>query len=178
MPSGRRHDQITWFLLPVVGAISFFITKQWNMVTATSLSFLFSGLMFGPDLDIKSVQYARWGLLRWIWKPYQRAIRHRSLISHGPLIGTLVRLWYILNVLVICFALFAALDYLVTHKTNWNLSTILSSSFEFFGHQHRSEVIASLVGLELGSISHGLSDWLGSTYKKLNNFNKKRKRSR
>jgi uncharacterized metal-binding protein len=177
MPSGRRHDQITWFLLPVIGASSFYLTKQWNIVVAISLSFLFSGFMFGQDLDIKSVQYARWGILRWIWNPYQRSMRHRSFISHGPLIGTLVRLWYLLNVLVICFIV-VALSYSLVHKITWDLSKILQSSFDFLAHKHLWELIASLVGLELGSMSHSVSDWLGSSFKKINSPKKKKKQSR
>ena len=60
--------------------------------------------MLGPDLDIHSIQYRRWGPLRWIWLPYQKALKHRSQLSHGPIIGTAVRVMY-LSVWIALFAI-------------------------------------------------------------------------
>src|SRR6476469_8723425 len=95
MPSGRTHDQITLWSLPLVAALTFGQTSSSNLTLLVSGSFLFGGLMFGPDLDIYSCQYQRWGWFKAIWLPYQKSLRHRSFLSHGPLIGTALRILYL-----------------------------------------------------------------------------------
>ena len=53
-------------------------------------------MYLSPDLDLVSRPFKRWGLLRWFWLPYQKLIpRHRHWISHGPVIGSAVRLVYL-----------------------------------------------------------------------------------
>ncbi len=95
MPSGRTHDRITLWSLPAVAGLSFSLTRNGNLTLLIATGFLFGGLMFGPDLDIHSRQYQRWGWLRWIWQPYQHNLRHRSFLSHGPIIGTALRVFYL-----------------------------------------------------------------------------------
>ena len=58
----------------------------------TAAAFLVGGLWLSPDLDTRSNALHRWGPLGGIWWPYRRLIRHRSIWSHGPLIGTTTRL--------------------------------------------------------------------------------------
>lgn len=130
--------------------------------------------MFGPDLDIYSLQYKRWGYLKWLWTPYQRGMRHRSFISHGFLVGTIVRLWYLLS-FVLFWLILIMLGYGLITKTSWNWSKILQQSLTFILKDHPKEIISSLIGLEVGAMSHSLSDWVGSAYKRLN---KKKKRLR
>jgi len=48
--------------------------------------------MFGPDLDLHSVQYKRWGPLL-LWIPYQNSTP--SLLSHGLIVGTTLRVLYL-----------------------------------------------------------------------------------
>ena len=95
MPSGRTHDRITLWGLPFITGLTFGSTGSGNVTLIVAGAYLFSGLMFGPDLDLYSIQYKRWGYLRWIWIPYQKALRHRSLLSHGLIIGTTVRILYL-----------------------------------------------------------------------------------
>ncbi len=64
MPSGRTHDRITLWCLPIVAVGTYMLTQQLPWMLIASGGFLFGGLMFGPDLDIHSVQYKRWGILR------------------------------------------------------------------------------------------------------------------
>lgn len=45
-----------------------------------------------PDMDLNSgsKSYKKWGILRYLWKPYQLLIGHRSWLSHsGPISYTL-----------------------------------------------------------------------------------------
>lgn len=164
MPSGKTHDRITFWILPVVAVLTFGQTQSGILTLLVSGGFLFGGLMFGPDLDIYSRQYQRWGFLRWIWIPYQKSLRHRSFLSHGPIIGTALRslylsLWIILlGGLVILIA-----DLLGVETTGWKTSTELALSSV---SEYQAEGIALLLGLELGAMSHSLSDWGGSAVKR------------
>ena len=88
MPSGITHDRITLWTLPWIVGITYGFTRNGEVTLILSGGFLFSGLMFGPDLDIHSIQYKRWGLFKGIWLPYRNLFRHRSLFSHGLIIGS------------------------------------------------------------------------------------------
>lgn len=175
MPSGRTHDSITLWSLPLIAGLTFARTQSSSLTLCVSSSYLFSGLMFGPDLDVYSHQYKRWGLLRWIWLPYRRSMRHRSFWSHGPLVGTIVRIAYLL----IWVGLFSAVGILTgaivaqfTGITNDGTSLAqqwCSTSLGSIGHlpqQYPTEAIAIAIGLELGAMSHALADWALSTYRR------------
>jgi uncharacterized metal-binding protein len=165
MPSGRTHDSITLYALPLVAGVTFWQSRSSNVTLFVAGGFLFGGLMFGPDLDIYSVQYQRWGFLRWIWLPYQKSLRHRSFLSHGPIIGTTLRVLYLGCLLGIVTILLLA----ITEKL-WNTAFTWQHLGETVGRSlssHSIEFLASLLGLELGAMSHSLSDWGGSAYKRV-----------
>lgn len=164
MPSGRTHDRITLWTLPFVAALTFTQTQSSNLTLLVSGSFLFGGLMFGPDLDIYSCQYQRWGWFKLIWLPYQKNLRHRSLVSHGPLIGTALRILY----LATWIAVVGILGLVIAEKIgnlalNWQ-DVVLGCWRSIV--QHPIELLAIYIGLELGAMSHYLSDWGGSAYKR------------
>lgn len=166
MPSGRTHDRITLWGLPLLAGITFSLTQSGNLTLIISGAFLFSGLMFGPDLDLHSRPYKRWGPVRWIWIPYQKTLRHRSILSHGPIIGTTLRLLYlsiwlgILGIIVLEIA-----------QRVWNVEwswQSLAQSVKASLTQYSTEWIALYLGLELGAMSHSVSDWSSSAYKRFN----------
>ncbi|MBW4691751.1 MAG: metal-binding protein [Lyngbya sp. HA4199-MV5] len=178
MPSGRTHDSITLWSLPLLAGLTFASTQSSSLTLCVSGSYLFSGLMFGPDLDVYSHQYKRWGLLRWIWLPYRRSLRHRSFWSHGPIAGTIVRVAYLL-IWVVLFSsggiVVGAVVVQLAGKTNdwfvlaqqwWSHSLMVLGQLPL---QHPTETIAIALGLELGALSHSLSDWLVSTYRRAMN---------
>lgn len=163
MPSGRTHDQITLGMLPGVAITVLMLSRSTSLTLSLSGAFLFSGLMFGPDLDIYSVQYKRWGWLRGIWLPYQKLLHHRSWLSHGPIIGTVLRLVY----LGIWLGIGAALTGVLLTQVGGipvDSQRILQQA-EQQGREYLPEGLAVLLGLELGAMSHALSDGLGSLYK-------------
>ena len=165
MPSGRTHDHITMYALPFVAGVTLWQTRSSNATLLVAGGFLFGGLMFGPDLDIYSVQFQRWGFLRWIWLPYQKSLRHRSFLSHGPIIGTILRILY-LGCLLAILAIFL----LAIAQTLGNLSFTWQNLGGSVGRsllQYHAEYIALFLGLELGAMSHSLSDWGGSAYKRV-----------
>lgn len=161
MPSGKTHDRITLWCLPGVGIATLAITRDPQPTLIVSGAFLFSGLMFGPDLDIYSIQYKRWGCFRWLWLPYQKMLRHRSGFSHGPLIGTILRIIYLSGCLGAIAVMGIALAQLIGNFSwNWRTWTITSWNWLLI---HWEEALALFLGLELGAMSHTFSDWLGST---------------
>ncbi|UBF24165.1 metal-binding protein [Kovacikia minuta CCNUW1] len=178
MPSGRTHDSITLWSLPLIAALTFDRTRSSSLTLMVSAGFLFAGLMFGPDLDIYSRQYLRWGVLRWIWLPYRQNMRHRSFLSHGPIVGTIVRVGYLLTwlgMVALAAILISAIAYQLVGKiANWQIlaQNLLDESVTLIRRslqQNAAEWIALLIGLELGALSHSLSDWVGSWYKRLKN---------
>ena len=97
MASGQQHDRATcWLALPYGLLWWPWLGPLGTVVSA--LAFLIGGLWLSPDLDTNSRPYQRWGPLRWLWWPYRKALRHRSLLSHTPVVGTLVRVGYGLGI--------------------------------------------------------------------------------
>jgi uncharacterized metal-binding protein len=157
MPTGRTHDRITLWLLPWLTGLSVLVTRSGELTLYLVGGFLFSGLLFGPDLDIYSRQYKRWGIFRWLWLPYQRMFKHRSWLTHGPIIGTSLRIIYLGFFLCIFLLICQGLGLIDNNSHEIILHTLKTSP---------RQIIALVVGLELGSLSHSLSDWLGSSLKK------------
>ena len=139
-------------------------TSRADLAFWVSSGFLVSGLIFGPDLDLYSFHYKRWGKLRWLWRPYQQAIKHRSIWSHGPIIGTIGRILYLSLWLGLVGLFYLGIAQLAGAKTytGQQLIGILYHSIE----SNFPVYIALFCGLELGAMSHYSSDWLVSTYKR------------
>ena len=107
MPSGKTHDAITLLLAAPTFAAAWGATGSAVLAVAATAGTLFGGLMFGPDLDILSRQYTRWGPFRLLWWPYRVVFRHRSRWSHGIIFGTLIRVVYFALVLTLLACLAA-----------------------------------------------------------------------
>ncbi len=104
MPSGKTHDAITLLIAVPTLAATWGVTGSLPLAITTTCATLFGGFMFGPDLDILSRQYTRWGVFRFIWWPYRTMFRHRSRWSHGIIFGTLIRIVYFAFVLALITA--------------------------------------------------------------------------
>ncbi len=190
MPSGRTHDRITLRCLPFVVGATYLVTYSLEsslagnldgtnslVITAiVALAFLVGGFMLGPDLDIHSIQYKRWGLLRWIWLPYQKALKHRSALSHGPIIGTAIRVIY-MGVWVGIFTLVLAIAFNALWDAQLTSRSILTTA-RHLGNQYITEWIAAIIGLELGAISHSVSDVVGSHWVRSKNAKAKRRKKK
>ena len=161
MPSGRTHDRITFGLFPLIFGSSYWLTQSWILTAWCAGGFLFSGLMFGPDLDIYSVQYKRWGWLRWLWLPYQKFVPHRSVFSHGFLVGTVIRIIYLLTVGFFLISSSVAIAQLIW-GFDWNWQRLVFMELQDIRGQNLWSLIVLLCGLELGAMSHYLSDFISS----------------
>ena len=160
MSPGRTHDRITLWTLPLVVLAAFRVTLDGWLTVIVCLGFLFGGWMFGPDLDIHSIQYKRWGWFRWIWLPYRGRIRHRSQLSHGPLIGTTLRVLYFSSWLAL--AGLVIIDVLNSSQHTALTWADLIDGFSWGIRTYWPYWAALLIGLELGACSHYVTDWLTS----------------
>lgn len=171
MPSGRTHDLITFALAPVVFAGTQMYTGNAKLAVITTVTTLFSGLMFGPDLDLNSKPYRRWGPLRFIWVPYKAALSHRSRLSHGLVLGTIFRILYFVAVLAMLATavLYVRQRYLYGVQTTWN-AEFERVSLDIGGFWRRTDkelFWAAFAGLWIGAAAHTVSDVVWSITKKL-----------
>jgi uncharacterized metal-binding protein len=175
LPSGRTHDRVTLWSLPLIAGGTLYATARADLAFWVSGGFLFSGLIFGPDLDLYSFHYKRWGMLRWIWRPYQKAIKHRSIWSHGPIIGTIGRILYLSLWLGLFGLIYLEIAHLSGYKTynEQQLLTIFQQSIA----SNYPIYLALFFGLELGAMSHYSSDWLVSTFNRFANRGNRSKAS-
>ena len=172
MPSGRTHDHITLYSLPIITVLAGWVVHSAVVALAVGAAYLFAGLMFGGDLDTRSHQYNRWLWLRWMWLPYRRSFKHRSIWTHGPIVGTGVRILYVFLWGLLPLGLIFGVGYVVwdwawqpqvwgDRLYEWVMSPAGASGFVVW-----EILLAVVIGLELGAMSHSISDWVGSTAKR------------
>jgi uncharacterized metal-binding protein len=144
MASGKNHDRAIYFATPVVGILSgYYLSPMLGLIAASS--HLLGGLYLSPDLDLKSLPWKRWGILRIIWLPYQRN-PSSALLRHAPVLvnGRLVYLGVLLSPVAIAFS---------RHAT---ASTWKSSGMP----------LPRLAGVEVSALNHLLLDGLLNTVAK------------
>lgn len=168
MAKGKTHDKITIALSPLIVIIFLMINvnlfenkNQIVIVTVLAVSiYLFGGFMFSGDLDIKSMEYYRWGKLKFIWNPYQSMFKHRSIFTHGFLLGPIIRVIYIYIILLIVCGVLYSLRII-------NLATdeVIKATIEYI---NINKLIFINIGfaLFLGSGLHTITDFTYSFIKK------------
>lgn len=176
MPSGKNHDRITWICLPMVLASFLVFSRSLDSTLLASIGFIFSGLMFGPDLDIYSIQYQRWGFLRFIWLPYQKTFKHRSFFSHGFLIGTIIRVFYLSFILLMVSFLSVAIAQLIW-GFSWHWQKVMISAYKIVKNQYWRQLLSLFIGLELGAMSHYMADNISSWWKSRKKPSRSRKKN-
>ena len=165
MPSGITHDRITLWTLPWITLGTYILTSHGEVTLIMAGGFLFSGLMFGPDLDIYSLHYQRWGIFRGIWLPYRKIFRHRSIFSHGPILGTLVRVFYLLLIVAFWAIFFVAIAQLF-FGFEWNWQKFVLQNLYLMRTKYFTETLTLFLGLEFGAMSHYLPDLITTNYKR------------
>jgi uncharacterized metal-binding protein len=102
MASGKVHDASTILMAPVAyWCWTALLLLPVSCGVWSAVGVLFGGLYLSPDLDTPSRPYFRWGFLRWIWKPYQWAAKHRSVLSHSVFLGPILRLAILGSILIL-----------------------------------------------------------------------------
>ncbi|MCP9809811.1 DUF2227 family putative metal-binding protein [Cyanobium sp. HWJ4-Hawea] len=149
MASGRQHDRATWLLSLPFGLL-------WGPwlglagIGSAGLGFLLGGLLLSPDLDTRSNPTRRWGPLKLLWWPYRSLLSHRSLFSHSPLLGSGLRLAYLLAMLLMICALL--------HPWGAPSPESVLRGIHQLWLQQRPLAIAALVGVEASSWLHLIQD--------------------
>lgn len=171
MASGKTHDEIAVASGPLLGLVAFAVCRNLEASVAIGLGCLMGGYWLSPDLDTRSRPYQRWGPLRWIWLPYQKTFRHRSPWSHGPLVGTTVRVLYVAAWGLLGAIALLGLVAIATHLAG------ASQQYRQFEQDSVRQMAAGaaqlwaekgaiaglfFVGLEIGALGHLLADWVAS----------------
>ena len=149
MASGQQHDRATWLLALPFGLLWAPWLGLGGVLTA-GLAFLVGGLWLSPDLDTRSNPSRRWGPLRLLWWPYRHLLRHRSLLSHSPLMGSAGRLIYLA-------ALVAGLSWLLHPWGAPHPQALLEGLQGWWTHQ-RGLSLAALCGVEASAWLHLIQD--------------------
>ena len=105
MPSFRTHDVLTAFAAFPAAYAVYAVSGSGIGAVAFLTGFILGGCLIGPDLDTRSKQYSRWGILRLIWFPYRIFFKHRSRWTHGLLLGAVIRLIYLTGIFSIALLL-------------------------------------------------------------------------
>lgn len=172
MPSGQTHDRLAWIGCPIIAVVVGCLSRLWQLAAIAGISYLLGGLFLSPDLDTYSRPYQRWGYLRWLWWPYRQWIPHRSVLSHGPIIGTVLRLLYggvWLGIFLLCLLLFLVTAQKMTSHLEIGQGELLPQGKFLFGHtlawvylslrSHPYHWLTAFMGLEVAAMVHYLSDW-------------------
>jgi uncharacterized metal-binding protein len=139
MASGKNHDRGILLFTPMWTLTAIHYTSV-EIGLVVGLSHFVGGWYLSPDLDLKSRPFLRWGVLKSIWVPYQNSIPHRHWLSHAPVIGSVVRLFYLaawLSPLLLIPSIHRGL---------------LSIGWEW--------LIAGFIGVELSAMNHLILDGL------------------
>jgi uncharacterized metal-binding protein len=150
MASGRAHDRATWLLCLPFGLLCW----PWLGVAGLgsgAAGFLVGGLWLSPDLDTPSNPTRRWGVLALLWLPYRRLLRHRSLLSHCPGLGTAGRLAYLAAITLGLSLVLQPLGIIPPPPR-------LLALAEEFWRQQRPLLLAALLGVESSSWLHLIQD--------------------
>ncbi len=170
MPNARAHD----FITIVTGAAGTPLALNAGLpdmspVNAAVIvgSYLASGLLFSPDLDLRSTPYRRWRGMRWIWLPYQRMVPHRSWISHSLVVGPILRILYFAGVMALLALIVLGLLNLLVPVDPTGTLFKWAATISAWMEGHPSTVGYAVAGLVLGGAAHTVADAVWSAAKRV-----------
>jgi uncharacterized metal-binding protein len=105
MPSGVVHAQCSLVLAVPAFAVAYVASQQQVDSGLACAVGCLAGTLLTPDLDQETISRSEYTLIKWtmglgflwamLWYPYARLCKHRSALSHWPLLGTCGRLLYL-----------------------------------------------------------------------------------
>lgn len=99
MASGKIHKQANIAAGIFMGVTSYAVFMREDITLGAAIGSLV-GTIVTPDLDlvVPSNFFSRLPIINFLWMclwwPYKKMVRHRSFISHSPLVSTIIRLLY------------------------------------------------------------------------------------
>ena len=161
MALGKTHDAVNLAVLP---AFLYFLPKEFYIPFGAG--YLVGTFLLSPDIDMPTSNPSkRWSLLRFIWYPYQKFSKHRGL-SHVPVIGSLLRLFYITAVVV--FLYFSLIGVLTLLDRNLSLQV---ADFNLLEHLSRvlnsEEGLYFVAGIICADVVHIVLDILWSFFRRI-----------
>ncbi len=178
MPNGRTHDLITVIVAGIANGVYFKTTYSPQVVPALVFTgtFLFAGYACAGDLDLNSSETNRWGPLKFIWAPYRIIVPHRSWISHGLVLGGVIRVLYLATASTLLFWLGLWLYSRLGPHINASEATRAEwGSLIHWSHTHQSLAFAALSGFVLAGTIHSISDFIYTGVKRRLPRKKRRK---
>ena len=169
MPNVRTHDFITVATAAVMvpAALNSGLPELGEANTVVLVgSYLFSGIMFSPDLDTHSRPYRRWGPLRWVWLPYRGLVPHRSWVSHSLVFGPLLRVLYFIGILALLLAAGVGCANLFMPLDPTGALRVLGSDLFAWVTLYPTPIAYAVLGLVLGGASHTIADIVFSGIKR------------
>ena len=105
MPSGKVHS-ITNVVVALSSSATMFLLQRGNEATLGVATGAMVGIMVGCDNDVDSGNIADYIIKRYtgnivetvwvmLWTVYRKAFKHRSFLSHFPLVSTIIRIAYL-----------------------------------------------------------------------------------
>ena len=151
MADGKSHGRITLALTITMTPIVTIITLSPQKSVMFSTGCLL-GLIVEPDLDVNHVTESERRMIKvfgtlayfWIglWLPYALIIPHRSILSHMPILGTAIRLAYLLGWLYLLLGALGMQDWLFT---------VIQANLE--------ALVWLVLGLVIVDTGHWIADW-------------------
>ncbi len=149
MTTGQKHDKaIKLWSIPFALVVGSFLGVRIGILAG--ISFLLGGLWLSPDLDISSKPLKRWGFLKILWWPYRKFIPHRSIFSHGPFLGTALRIIYLIIIAIVLKIL------LLT--SGIEVSYISIDHLRHLSGKYTEEILAIIGGIEASVWLHLFKD--------------------
>lgn len=158
MANGKAHEKVNLLFLAIGIGVALIASQQYIHGISIILGYIFGTYLMNPDLDLKSLPYRRWGLLKFIWIPYQ-TFKHRSIWTHGYVIGDIIRYAYFATWLVLGAFLIGVIAGGPPLQYIDQLWLLVSS--------YKLPILSFITGNMLSSTAHILTDHTSSAIKKI-----------
>ncbi len=169
MPGAHTHDIIT--VTAAIGLNGIYFTEaphpSLELAAIFSGAFLFAGYACAGDLDLNSREYRRWGPFRILWWPYRVMVPHRSWVSHGLIMGGVIRALYLAAVFtILTLAVSWVAGRLGTHINPQQFTSKSWQTAFAFAQTHQEQCLAFFTGFVLAGTTHSLADLISTGIKR------------
>ena len=169
MPNAHAHDVITLVTVAAAdaGYLLYVPHADPGLAALFTVSYLFAGYACAGDLDLNSREYRRWGPLRFLWWPYRVLVPHRSWVSHGLILGGVIRAMYLATVTtLVVWAVAWGYSRLGPHVNPSGVAQAEWLSLFSLANRYPRSTAALLGGFILAGTTHSIADIIWSGIKR------------